>query len=610
MLITFSTPFVGGPAFFTGTSASSSLVPWTFPVAFSGRPFALDTAQPFQRAFEQRLRESTDDGTIPGEATINPQGLWRRSQTSWHQGAGQQYADTSVTASTERFWSSKGIDPWTEGELRLLPETSQSLSSANTNLPLTVADNAVFVGDGDTLKYSTDLASWTSITTGAPPGAAITALGSDGSNVYIGYESEGIYIRTPGSSSVSAHYPTSPTETFTVIGYAKGFVFACHDNDIHQPVGGGTHTELYPHPNTSFVWTGICTGQNAIYFSGHADDVSLVYKITIKADGNLDEPVVAGELPTGEIVHSMFSYLGFVVLGTDRGVRFCTTDQEANLVIGPVLETTNPVLSGAGFGRFVWYGWTNYDATSTGLGRMDIGQLVAQNRPAYASDLMVDAQGAVNAVTIFNGQPVFSVSGQGVYKQGTDLVATGTLDTGVWRWQIPDTKFLAFVDLLFQPLQGTVTICRTFDGGNCQDIGTASIGTTTSQTFDGPTDPFREARFEIDLTRSATDATAGPVLTRWQARAVPSPTRSELFVIPVLLHRVVQVENRDYYFDTENDLNFLHQLVSNARIIQLQIGSETYKAIVENVEFTADGTFGYPLQFEGTASVTVRSLVA
>lgn len=615
----FTTAFTGGPAFYTGTSASSTLVPWVFPVAVNGRAYPVDTRARFVRAFEDRLRESTDDGAIPGEATINPQGLWRRAQTSWHYGAGQHYADTSVEASSFRYWRSKGVDPWTEGEASLLNDTSASLVSTETNLPLVVVGTKVYVGDGDTLKDSSDLSTWnTTITSGAPAGTPdITALGTNGTALYVAFDNAGIYTVNTSTGAATILYPSSGSTaySYTVVEYVKGWLVACHDNHIHVITSsGGSHTPFYDHPNTAFEFTGAVSGQNAVYVSGYAGDVSIVYKLGLKDDGTgFDVPIVAGELPTGERIVSLGSYLGFIVLGTDRGVRFCTTDQNNDLIIGPVIETGADVQCGVGFGRFYWFGWTNYDAVSTGLGRLDFGQLVGQNRPAFASDLMAgtaasSAQGAVKDVVMFDGKPVFSVSGQGVYKQTSDKVAEGSLESGVYRWGIPDPKVLAFVDLQVEPLAGEITICRTFEGGSCTDIGNLVAQGATYQTYEGPTSTFREAAIELEFKRSSTDATTGPVLQRWQARAVPVPTRSELFAIPILLHPMVSVGNRDYFFDVDNELNFLRGLVASGNVVQFQVGTQTYKGIVENVEWETLGFFGSPIEVEGTATVTLRSL--
>ena len=93
-LITYTTAFTGGPSYFTGISGASELVPHIFPVSIDGRPYLLDTASGrYARTFEARLRDSVDQAEIPGETSINPQGLWRRGQTSWHFGFNQKYGD-------------------------------------------------------------------------------------------------------------------------------------------------------------------------------------------------------------------------------------------------------------------------------------------------------------------------------------------------------------------------------------------------------------------------------------------------------------------------------------------------------------------------------------
>ena len=155
-------------------------------------------------------------------------------------------------------------------------------------------------------------------------------------------------------------------------------------------------------------------GQNAIYVAAKSGDHSYVYKITIKTDGTLDTPVVALELPTGEHLTSIYSYLGFVLLGTDKGVRYCNTDNLGNLVAGPLIPTTGDVNDFVAEDRFVWFGYSNYDGTSGGLGRMDLSQFSSTNLPAYATDLMYDSTNAVKSVTTFNKKRVFSISGVGV----------------------------------------------------------------------------------------------------------------------------------------------------------------------------------------------------
>ena len=608
-LINYTTPFTGGPSFYTG-AGTSQLVPDVFPVAIAGHPYMIDQKSGrFGRAFEARVRESVDQNNIPGEATINPQGLWRRSQVSWHKGSGQVYADTGE-AQDYRFDTSKNLDCWTRNELKLLPTTTEILSSAETNLPMVVVGSYLYVGDGDTLKYTTDLSSWTSVTTGAPAAAAIEALSTDGTAVYIAYNNNGIYSSSAGGASVAQYYPTSGSTAYTYasIQYNKGRIIALHDNHIHLITGGGSHNPFYEHPNASFDFVDSCSGQNAIYAGGNAGQTALIYKITVKSDGTLDVPVVAAELPLGETLSSLTGYLGFVLIGTNKGIRLASTDSEANLVIGPILETTSAVKCGIGDGRFVWYGWTNFDGTSTGLGRLDLSELNGVNEPAYASDLMTTAQGAVNDVVNWNGTRIFSVAGEGLYREATDLCSEGYLVSGVWRWGIPDRKFLPRFDTRTKPLAGSITTSFSFDSGSYVDLPAVNGVGSTEKTTVAPQTGFADVAIKLTLTRSGTSNTSGPTLTRWQARGYAAPVRARIMSVPVILHHKLNVQGREFYQDVEGELKYLEGLVNDATIVTYQETYESYNVVVENVEWIPLDSRRTTWDWEGTAVVTLRSI--
>ena len=611
-LTRFTTPYVGGPTFYTGTGVSG-LVPDIFPVAIAGRPYMLDLKSGrFGRAFEQRLRDSADDSNIPGEGAINPQGLWRRGQVSWHKGSAQKYGDTAEGVDT-RFSSSKNVNPWTKGQLSLLKTTSEILDSASTNLFMVVAGDRLYVADNQTLKYTTDLSTFSTVT--GTPTAAINGLTTDGYTVYVSFESNGIYTTNTSATSASSY---NTGHNWGTLGYVKGRLMAAGSGstDGHKlwniTASGNNPTILYTHPNTAFRYVGFAAGQNHIYAAGYAGKTSLIYRTTIKADGtSLDIPTQAGELPVGEVVSTIYGYLGYIVIGTNFGIRLATSDTNGDLIIGPVLETTTNVKCAVGDGRFVWYGWTNFDATSTGLGRIDLSQFNTVNEPAYASDLMADVQGAVNAVVNWGDYRLFSISGQGIYREhATDLASTGYVETGSWRWGIPDPKFATFVDFRTLPLTGSLTFALSLDNGGYESLATFDTQGTTEKTLDGSDTSFGEAAFKITFARSSTDSTVGPTLTRWQVRAFPAPKRSELFSVPILLHEKLNRSNREYYYDVVNELAFLRGLISDTRITTYQEGEETFRVIVENVEWIPVDSHVKNWIFDGTAVITLRSLTA
>jgi len=613
-LIDFTTAFNPSPAFYTGTGAAQ-LVPDVFPVAINGRPYMVDTAaNAFTRQYDARVRDSVDQSTEPGEGAINPQGLWRRSQSSWHYGAGQQYADTA-DAEAFRFNTSKGVNPWTRGRLTLLPDTSQVVSSANSNLHMVTADTRLYLSDGQTLKYTTDLSTFSTVTGTAA--SAIVGLASDGYNVFFSYANGDIDQTNAGTTSASAFITGIEGGK---MAYVKGrLMVAGQAADKHKiwnitTAPGSTANNpsaLFTHRNTAFEWVGFAAGQTQIYAAGHSGNVSLIYRVEIQTDATaLSNPVVAAELPQGEIVTAIHGYLGYIVIGLKDGFRFCSADDNGNLVVGPKIVLGAQVDEFAGIGQYIYFSYKNFDATSTGIGRMDISVFISTNQPAYASDLMVAGQGAIPDVHEFNNQPVFTVAGLGLYKQhATNLVSSGYLESGIYRWGVPDPKIVAKLDLRALPLDGSVTLAVSNDGAAYESFTAWTASDQKEATIEGLEEKAFEAQIKVTLNRN--DAgTSGPILTRWMARAFVASLRSQIFTVPILMHHKLQIGGREYWQDVDEELRLLRDLVETPRVITYQENEETFPVVVENVQFRIR-QLNYAHQendFEGTAIVAMRSI--
>jgi hypothetical protein len=611
----FTAAFYPATAYYTGTGATQ-LVPDVYPVAINGRPYMLDTkSADFQRQFDARVRDSVDQSTEPGEAALNPQGLWRRSQSSWHYGAGQQYADASDSEAF-RFYDSKGVNVWAQGKLTLMSDTSQARSSANTNLFLVTADDRVYMTDGQTLRYSTDLSTFSTVT--GTDASDFYAIASDGYNVFYSY-ANGDVDQTNAGVTTNSNYVTGIEAGY--MDYVKGrLMVAGQAGDKHRiwnittAPGSSVNnpSPLFSHPNTNFNWVGFAAGQNHIYCAGYAGNKSIVYKTEVKQDGtSLDIPTVAAELPFGEVINSIEGYLGYVAIGLADGWRLASSDSDGNLVVGPKITTPGAVKDFAGVGRYIYFGYTNFDATSTGIGRMDLGVFIATNQPAYASDLMVTGQGAVLDVHEFSGAPIFTVSGLGLYKtHATNLVSSGYLETGIFRWGVPDAKFIPKYDLRCLPLAGSVTLSVKADGGDYESFTTFDTADATTKTLDGLEDKVFEAELKLTLARSASDSTKGPRLTRVMARAYAAPLRSQIFQVPLLMHHKLQVQGREYWQDVDLELSLLRDLVDNPRIVSYQENEETFSVVVENIQMRVrQVVYAHKdNDFEGTATVIMRSV--
>ena len=604
----FSSPFFPAPAYYTGSGATN-LVPDVFPVAINGRPYLVDLkANSFQRQYDARVRDSVDQSAEPGESAINPQGLWRRSQSSWHYGAGQTYADTA-DAEAFRFNNSKGVYVWDKGEVTLLKDTTQVLADAAATLQALTVGTRLYVGTGGDVKYTTDLSTFTNCT--SEPAGNVGGMATDGFNVFVAFASHGVHKVTTSSDAFSSYI--TGTDTFVNLRYVKGRLMASEDNDVYNfTSSGGPGSPLFSHGNTGFRWVGFAGGQNHIYMGGFAGNQSLIYRTTIKADAtSLDTPIVALELPAGEIITGLDSYLDFVLIGTTKGIRVATSDTNGNLVSGPLIQIGSSVTSFSGEGRFVWFNWTNFDGTSTGLGRLDLGVFISTNQPAYASDLMVTGQGTVSSVNTINGRPVFVVVGLGIYvEHATNLVASGFYESGIFRWGVPDAKFIPKLDLRCRPLDGSVTLSIKSDGGSYHDFQAYTLSGGKDKTITGLEDKIFEAEIKITLGRSATSNTVGPEVTRWMGRAYAAPLRSQIFSVPLLMHHKVNIRGREYFQDVDAEMQFLRDMVDNPRIVAYQENEATFSVIVENVQFEVldDSNVHNRWDWEGTATVIMRSV--
>ncbi len=607
--------------FFTGKS-TSAVVPGLYPVAVAGHPYLVEengrNSDRFRRRSIEFLRPQADQRDSPGQHSINPDDLWRRTKESWHRGAGQDHLDRE-DSDPYRFRSSKGIDPWTRWQITSLPDTDQKRASTNTNLLLAVAGDVtptLFVVDGTQVRETTDVTvdspAWSNVSyfPSTPPNAV--AITSDGWHIYTANGTGGIWRLVAGGSVPPIQlqqYNARPVNG--ILAYVKGRLIASNDNVLVNITGTASETIVLTHPNIGFRWVGAAVGPAFIYAAGYSGDKSLIYKTAVKADGTaLETAVVAGELPDGEVVRSIHGYLGFMCIGTDKGMRFASVDEGGNLTIGALVETNSAVLCFEPQGRFVWFGWTNFDSTSTGLGRLDLTAFTDSLTPAYASDLMAGVQGPVTSVVTFQDRRVFTVSGSGVWAEDTVRVPVATLDSGVVTYGLADPKTALFLDLRHQEGDGTARAYLAVDGAAFALVGTHDTsGSSLAATF--PTGQLRGETFEVrlELLRDAATTSEAPVLTRTVLRADPTPRRSESFFVPLILHETIEVDGREVRVDIDAEMDFLLGLENDGAVTTYQEGVRSHSVRIRNHEWipasrTANGT-----RWNGVLVLELRSVV-
>jgi hypothetical protein len=202
---------------------------------------------------------------------------------------------------------------------------------------------------------------------------------------------------------------------------------------------------------------------------------------------------------------------------------------------------------------------------------------------------------------------VFAVSGVGiVVEDASNLVASGSIESGFYKWGIPDRKFVARVDIKTAPLIGSINVYTSLDGNDYEIRGTATAQSSVEFTVAGPEDKAISAGFKIVLNRQT--ATTGPTLTRLSGRAYATPARSRYFKVPVLLHNVLRPWNKEYYIDVVEERRLLEDLILNPRVIIYQEGEAVYSVIAEDMEWRAFDTVNTDWTWQGTAIITMRSI--
>ena len=418
-----------------------------------------------------------------------------------------------------------------------------------------------------------------------------------------------MYATTVGAATASA-YNTLPC---TLLTYVKGRLMAANGPSIYNITSAAVPSALLTQANTDFQWVGFAEGPGFIFAAGFSGTRSLIYKIGLTTDGTaLTAPIVAGELPTGETVRSVKGYLGFLLVGTDIGLRLASIDGSGNLTFGSLISTPAPVQNFEPADRFVWFGYSNYDGSSTGLGRVDLSVFTQPLTPAYASDVMATGQGAVVSISSTSNRRAFAVSGVGVFVENLTYVPSGTLNTGRITYGISDDKVAMFLDLRHAPLTGTVGASLQVGGGSSVTMGTSSAAGSTSNAYPLNAQQSRAEYFNLalTLTRDATTLLA-PTVTRLTLRSYPAPSRSFRFTVPVLLHtRVRDLGGNDQYMNPQDERDFLEGLCRSQALFAYQEGNAGYTVLLDDVTWVPIKQTGDLGSFDGTLVLRLKEVNA
>lgn len=548
----------GRPA--TSGSATYALADVEYDYAIGGMPFlsAISDNYPLTVALAEIRKDQFDNNREPGEQSLA--GWWLRSQSTFIGGEGMLYQDPDQVGAANlqnrhsiQFGHCVGLNPWTNGQLTMLRSTTQRIADASGNPHLLLGWNdgtdRYWSAVGSALKSDTGSAV-TTVTWGGS--GTIRSLTSDGTS-YFAADATGIY-KGAGSGAGTQIYNTG-TSAVTV-RWVKGRLMAGVGPAVYELTSAGLPlpgSDLrFTHLNPSWTWTDFAEGPSAIYAAGSAGSSSGIYKFVLDNTGAVPTlakgGILTAQLPQGEVLNALTVYLGtFVGLGTSRGFRVGQIDANGDIAYGPLLVSISGGVKAIGtYDRFFFVGGTNSIDGSSGLHRVDLGQIIEDAGAtvalfAYATDLQAHVTGAVSSVTNLGNSDrmVFSVVGQGAYlESASTLEPMGYFQTGRVRFSTLEPKLYKFLTVKTPAaLMGAVTASITEPGGSTTSILTVSQGGTATITdvlLAAPTTAVEWVQLRLDFNRSSVDTTLGPVVTGWQLKAMPGSVRQRVFEIPLL----------------------------------------------------------------------------
>lgn len=510
------------------------------------------------------------------------------------------------------------------GSITVSPALTGTISSGTT---LTFAPvNLIYkINNSNT---SSALVTWASLND-----ETILATTSDGTYLYVA-TTGGIYDikMSDGTCHKSYNYGLLTAE-HAVLKYVKGRIvgagkftsggFAAYE--LYFPSKGtGASVEIKPTMTAAdgvlingstnmpvgWVWNCVTEARNAIYLGGYSGEHSTIFKLQVNSDGSLGTIITTAVLPRGEVILSLYSYLGtYVMIGTNKGARVSTSDTNGDLTYGPIVyHNTNGVRDFEARDSYVWCTATNGVNSYSGTFRINLAQpltLSGYSTPistgtyARASDVFADAiQGTVYSVRIYDTDRVaFTVSGSGVWvEHKTDLVQQGEIRTGYIRFDTLENKSWKRIRVrtpsdttngeieVFRHSEGTDTLITTIDAGE-----NTSIDYDLASAFP-IVEP--EASFKLELYRNATDATTGAVVSGIGVKALPTPTRARLLQIPLFCYDRETDKNgaiigyEGYAKDRLSALESVEALGETVVIQDFNAGGDPFEVIIEQVTFT------------------------
>lgn len=624
-----------------------------YDVAIGGMPFiyAISDQNPYIRQTAPYRKEQFDNQTEPGEQSLT--GWWLRSQSSFHEGTGITFYDPALLPgdSTYRFADSKGVNVWNVGQATLLRNSTQGHNvtgpiEANgrsfqqlRSIRWNNTDGVLLHDEYDVDKIDAAGTVTHFIDYAAGTDDKVYGICDDGTTAYWVTNDTGPSGKLEvNKKALTGDASTAATVMFTAAGitvtnavmeYVKERIIMCANNSVYEFSSNASSlpTAVYTHGDSDHIFTSITASGAAIYVAGYSGVQSNIYKFTLTTGGampTLTQAITAAELPTGEIVHKIYYYLGRMMIGTSKGIRVAAVGDDGSLTYGPlIVQTSQPCYDFAARDKYVWCA-TSVDG-EPGVIRIDLSLELSTLVYPYANDVYyAGVTGHQTTACAFLGQTdrlayctakAGSTDGYVYSEAASALMPTGYLTTGYIRYNTLEPKnfkrLLGRGDFTY----GSMTL-ETVDAAGTEydvisyDATVSPVEVTTSQ----PTGSQEYLGYKFIMYRDGTDSSKGPIFKGYQAKATIATPRQRVIRFPV------------YCFDVETDkynvlvgyegraldrIGQLESIEENGDVVTWQdlTTGESRQCVIEQITFTRmtppdRGFTGYG----GVLTMTIRTV--
>lgn len=651
------------------TVSTFELTDIAYDVVVDDLPFILkvNNQDPYRRETAQYRKDQFDNSQEPGEQSLT--GWWLRSQTSWHNGAGIKFYEpgTDYQHVSHRFFDSRGIDVWTIGEAKLLNDVFHSYTGANGIIA--VAGESVggtdYIVSGDSagilkkLTLNDDAAASTAnytLATGhnasGQPINPFKAITSDGTR-YFAVCDKAIHagnIDGTGTDVVVARHATGGLHS---IKYVKGYLmFGEAEKLYYIPVanplvdeGHGGSAEKFPtgtafkrHINPNFVWNAIEGGDRFIYAGGYAGSDSEIWAVPFDETTLAPDPTSAIQviqLPYGETINAMKYYLGYMAIGTNKGVRIAQSNSDGSLTLGPLLvETEFPVTGFTVVDNYVFASTsamgTYTDPTTSVttnvsnaiLIRIDLSQQFDDGTFAYAYDLQYESNEDSYASGVLFAQDRLHIivneggdAGEIQTEKLSQKRASGWIQTGRIRYGTIEPKFFRYINVQCTTGQGDNITTYVIDKNGIEtSIAILSEGLSNQDVLiSNPSTKQEYISFKF-VFNNVTDDQDVPILEAYQVKSVPAARRQRMYQYPLSCFDHEMDKYNSVFGYTGRAMEYIQRIEAIEEtgkfvsVTDYRTG-EQFQGVIEEVRFTNESSPDKNSSgFGGLLLVTVRKM--